>query len=75
MTEVLYGINMLLKRAGLRLNPIEFFWTDEHQQAYNFILLLLVKPAILSLPRNYRLFRLYVNTLKVGKFKMDKKGY
>jgi hypothetical protein len=67
-------LSMYLPRLQLLLQPLyklvakkaEFMWTEQHQATYNSILQLLVKPPILSLPRNHGLFRLYVDTSRVG---------
>ena len=62
---------MFLPKLQILLQPLhkisskkaEFLWTDEHQQAYNSILSLLVKPPILSLPRSHGLFG-FMSTLR-----------
>jgi hypothetical protein len=67
-------LSMYLPRLQLLLQPLyklvakraEFIWTEQHQATYNSILQLLVKPPILSLPRNHGLFRLYVDTSRIG---------
>ena len=67
-------LSMYLPKLQLLLQPLHkissknavFKWTEEHQQAFNAILELLVKPPILSLPRSQGLFRLYVDTSRLG---------
>ena len=67
-------LSMYLPKLQLLLKPLhkisskkaEFIWSHEHQQAFDDILKLLVKPPILALPRSVGLFRLYVDTSRVG---------
>ena len=65
---------MYLPKLQILLQPLhkitskkaEFIWSHEQQASFDQILNLLTKPPILSLPRNNGLFRLYVDTSKVG---------
>ena len=67
-------LSMYLKNLQVLLKPLhkisgknsEFKWTEEQQVAYNAIIQLLIKPPVLSLPRSDGLFRLYVDTSKIG---------
>ena len=67
-------LSMYLPKLQILLQPLhkisgknaDFVWTTEHQTAYDSILKLLVKPPLLTLPRSTGLFRLYVDTSKIG---------
>ena len=65
---------MYLPKLQILLKPLhkisgkksDFIWGHEQQTSFDKILELLVKPPILSLPRSHGLFRLYVDTSKLG---------
>ena len=65
---------MFLPKLQVLLQPLhkiaskkaDFKWTEVEQTAYNSIVQLLVKPPVLSLPRSTGMFRLYVDTSRVG---------